>query len=118
MRAALIISAVMHVSLLVGLLARFGTPESFSTAAVAALPVELVTISEETDLTLGRVDAEEVVETPAPETVETDLPDTEIPGATGEEAETTATEEDARATADQSAAPEPAGDEVPVEAEA
>ncbi|MEM6762005.1 MAG: cell envelope biogenesis protein TolA [Pseudomonadota bacterium] len=115
MRTALIVSAVLHLSILIGILGSFGEPDGFSTPAVAALPVELVTIEEETDLTLGEPNETEVVENAAPETVEAPEPPApaETPGATGEEATEIATDENARVNAPESAAPEPAAEPVP-----
>ena len=79
MRTALIVSAVLHLSILIGILGSFGEPDGFSTPAVAALPVELVTIEEETDLTLGEPNETEVVENAAPETVEAPEPPAPVP---------------------------------------
>lgn len=109
MRAAFVVSAVLHFAILAAAIIQFGSVESFSTPAVAALPVELVTISEETDLTQGEVEAEAVVEEAATETVEAEAPPEpeEMPGATGQEAEEIATDENARANAPESTAPEP-----------
>jgi len=109
MRAALIVSAVLHLSLLLAMVLRLGQPEAFATQRVASLPVELVTIADETDLTLGESTAEAVVEDAAPETVEAEeppLPD-ETPGATEEPADEIATDEAARENAAESSAPQP-----------
>ncbi|MEM0907143.1 MAG: cell envelope biogenesis protein TolA [Pseudomonadota bacterium] len=120
MRAALIVSAVVHFMILAGMLVTLPDAEGFSTPSVDALPVELVTIDEETDVTLGRVDAEEVLDEAAPQTVEADAPaepDT-TPGANDAAAEEIATDENARVDAPESSAPEPAGLPEPVEAPA
>lgn len=119
MRAAFIVSAVLHLAILAAAIVQIGRTESFSTAAVAALPVELVTIEEETDLTLGEVEAEAVVEEAAPETVEAaeePAPD-EMPGATDEAADEIATDENARPDGAESTAPEPEAAPEPAPAE-
>lgn len=122
MRSALIVSAVLHIAILAAAIVQFGRTESFSTAAVAALPVELVTIDEETDLTIGEVEAEKVVEEAAPETVEAEEPPApeEAPGATDKPADTIATEDNARPDGAESSAPEPeaAPEPSPVESDA
>lgn len=119
MRTAFIVSAVLHLSILAAAIIQFGSTKGFSTPAVAALPVELVTIDEETDLTVGEVDAEEVVEEAAPKTVEADAPPEpdEAPGATGQADETIATSEDARANAPESSAPAPEAEPTQSETE-
>lgn len=107
MRAALIVSAVLHLSLLLAMVLNLGQPDAFATQRVASLPIELVTIADETDLTLGETTAEAVVEDAAPETVEADAPPLpeETPGATDKPAEEIATEETARENAAESSAP-------------
>ncbi|MEM8855163.1 MAG: hypothetical protein AAGD34_15770, partial [Pseudomonadota bacterium] len=118
MRAALIISALFHFAIVAAAIVSLPQADPFSTPAVVALPVELVTISEETDLTLGNPDATEVVEEAAPETVEADGPPEEMPGATDREGDTIATDENAVESAAESLAPEPSGTPETVEPEA
>ena len=119
MRAALIVSAVLHATLLAALLVTLPQADPFKTPAVNALPVELVTIEEVTDLTEGEVTAEEIVEDAAPETVEAEAPPVpdEMPGATEEPAETIAAVDEAVVSPEESAAPEPVGEPEPPEAE-
>ncbi len=119
MRTALIVSAVLHFTILAAAIIQFGSTKSFSTPAVVALPVELVTIAEETDLTIGEVDAKDVVANAAPETVEAPEPPQpdEAPGATGEADESIATDENARANAPESSAPAPEAEPTPSETE-
>lgn len=117
MRAALIISALFHFAIVAAAIVSLPQADPFSTPAVVALPVELVTISEETDLTLGSPDATEVVEEAAPETVEADGPPEEMPGATDREGDTIATDENAVESPTESLAPEPAGTPETVEPE-
>lgn len=115
MRAAFIVSALMHLAILLAAVISLPDSEGFATAPVSALPVELVTIAEETDLTVGDVREAEVVEDAAETTVETEIapePETQ-PGATGQEADTVATDADARVNADESASPEPAAEPEP-----
>ena len=109
MRAAFIVSAVIHFSILFAAFVTLPDAESFATEPVAALPVELVSIEELTDITEGDVQSETVVEDAAPETVEAPEPPApeEAPGATDTPDESIATEEDARANAPESSAPEP-----------
>lgn len=117
MRAALVVSAILHFGLLAAMLISLPSPGSFSTPPVIALPVELITIAEETDLTIGRADETEVVEVPAERTVEAPEPPepAEQPGATDAPAERVAVDEDAIDSPTQSAAPEPTGPTEPVE---
>jgi len=109
MRAALFVSAVLHLAILAAALLRLTGAEGFSTEPVAALPVELVTIADETDVTEGEADAEAIVEDAAPETVEASEPVApgQAPGATGTPADEIATDENAVADGAQSSAPEP-----------
>lgn len=111
MRAAFLLSALMHAAILLAAIVTLPSGDAFETAPVAALPVELVSIEETTDITVGEVDAQEIVEDAAPETVEAEAPPEpgEQPGASGLEADTIATEEDAIISAEESAAPEPEG---------
>ncbi|MEO1102897.1 MAG: cell envelope biogenesis protein TolA [Pseudomonadota bacterium] len=115
MRAAFIVSAALHLTILLAAVVSLPSVEPFATAAVTSLPVELVTIDEETDVTEGDPNETEVVEEAAPETVEVETPPepTETPGATDTPAEEIATDEDARENAPESAAPEPAGEPEP-----
>lgn len=116
MRAALLVSATLHLAVIAAAFVTLKT-ESYSTAPVAALPVELVTIAEETDLTVGDVEAEELVEEADERTVEAEAapePDAQ-PGATDEPAETVATNEEAVDAASPATAPEPAGEPLPQE---
>ncbi|MBJ3776925.1 cell envelope integrity protein TolA [Acuticoccus mangrovi] len=117
MRNALIVSAILHFSLLAAAIISLPTSH-FETPTVNALPVELVTIADETDLTEGRPEETEVVEEAATETVEAETPpEPEAqPGATDTPADEVATDADAIATAAESSAPEPAGEPEPVEA--
>ncbi|MEM7694677.1 MAG: hypothetical protein AAF318_09515 [Pseudomonadota bacterium] len=115
MNAALLVSAIVHLMILVALIVRLESPDALETAAVAALPVEIVTVAEETDLTVGDERAEEVVETPAEETVETEAAADESPGATERPSDEIAQTETARDTAE-STAPEPEGAPEPQEA--
>lgn len=117
MRGAFVLSGVLHVSIILAAVITLPASELPSTPAVNALPVDLVTIAEETDLTLGEPEAEEVIEDAAPETVEAEAPaEPEAqPGAAEEPAERTATEEDAVDSTEVSAAPEPSGEPDPPE---
>ncbi len=116
MRAALIVSAVLHLSLLLAMILNLGQPDAFATQPVASLPIELVTISDETDVTVGEETAEAVVEDAAPETVEAEEPPLpeETPGATDTPAEDIATDENARVNAAESSAPMPEAEPEPV----
>ncbi|WP_108658528.1 cell envelope biogenesis protein TolA [Acuticoccus kandeliae] len=112
MRAAFIVSAVLHIAILATAIISLPPAETFATPSVNALPVELVTIADETDLTAGDVRETEVIENAAPETVEAETPaepETQ-PGATDAPAETVATEENAIASGAESSAPEPAAE--------
>lgn len=117
MRAALAVSALLHI-VVIGL-AIFGLPQAdpYATEPVEALPVELVTIAEVTDLTAGEVQATEVLEEAAPETVVDEAPpEPEArPGATEKPAETTASDPEAIESTTESTAPEPAGEPDPPE---
>mgnify|MGYP001791526213 CR=1 FL=1 len=118
MRSAFLASLFAHVALLAALLITLPTATPMATPGVDALPVELVTIADETDLAIGDELATEVVETPSPETVEAPEPATETPGANNQEADTVARDADAIVSSEQSAAPEPAAAETPPEPEA
>jgi membrane protein involved in colicin uptake len=115
MRAAFGLSFLLHVSIIVAALVSLPEPETMSTPSVNALPVELVTIAEETDLTVGRPEESEVVEDPAPRTVEAEAPPEPetAPGATDEPAERIATEEEAVDSPEVASAPEPSAREEP-----
>jgi hypothetical protein len=117
MRIALIVSAILHFGILAAMIITLPSPGGFVTPPVEALPVELVTIAEETDLTLGRPEETEVVETPAERTVEAEEPPApeEQPGATDRPADRIAVDEDAIDSQTESAAPEPTGPPEPVE---
>ncbi|WMS43861.1 cell envelope integrity protein TolA [Acuticoccus sp. MNP-M23] len=116
MRTALIVSAVLHLSLLLAMILNLGQPDAFATQPVAALPIELVTIADETDVTLGETTAEAVVEDAAPETVEAEEPPLpeETPGATDTPADEIATDAAARENAAESSAPQPEAEPEPV----
>lgn len=119
MRAALIVSALMHLCILAAAIVTLPS-RGYETAPVISLPVELVTIADVTDLTEGSPDETEAVPSPAPETVEREPepepqpPETPV-GATDEPAATIATDPDAVAAGPESTAPEPAGEPEPVE---
>lgn len=118
MRAAFLVSALLHFAIIAAAIISLPDSDGFTTAPVVALPVELVSIEEVTDLTAGDVRETEVVEDAAEATVETELdaqPD-EMPGATGEEADVVATDEDARVNADLSSSPDPAAEPEPADA--
>ncbi|MCF3933496.1 cell envelope biogenesis protein TolA [Acuticoccus sp. M5D2P5] len=117
MRAALIVSAVLHLAILAAAIFSLPAAETYATPSVNALPVEIVTIADETDLTVGNPEETEVVEDAGPETVEAEEPPApeEQPGATDTPAERIATDENAIDTTAVSAAPEPAGEPEPVQ---
>ena len=120
MRAALIVSALLHLVILAAAIVSLPKSKGFETMPVVSLPVELVTIADDTDLTEGSPDETEVVEAPAPETVEREpepepVPEPQQPGATDAPAPTIATDPDAVAEGPESSAPEPAAQPEPVE---
>ncbi|MEM9221628.1 MAG: cell envelope biogenesis protein TolA [Pseudomonadota bacterium] len=116
MRTAFIVSAVLHLSILSAVLVSLPDADPFAPSAVVALPVELVTIEEETDLTIGNPTETEVLEEAAPETVEVETPPEPeaTPGATDTPSEEIATSETAREAAPESTSPEPAAEPEPV----
>ena len=113
-RGAFILSGVLHGSIVLAAVVAFPEPEAPSTPPVNALPVNLVTVAEKTDVTQGAPEAAEVVDEAAPRTVteadEAAAPEVQ-PGATQAPAERIATESEAVDTASRSAAPEPAAPE-------
>lgn len=120
MRGAFILSGVLHASIILAALVSLPSLDTPSTPAINALPVELVTIEDETDLTVGQPDEEAVVEDAAPETVtqaEAPAEPETQPGAGEAPAERIATEEDAVDTSAVSAAPEPSAPPAPPEPE-
>ncbi|WP_420394078.1 hypothetical protein [Acuticoccus sp.] len=113
MRAAFIVSGLVHLVLLAFAVVSLPSSEGYATPPVAALPIEILTIEEATEITEGRPEETEVALAPAPETVEVPEPPPVAeaqPGASDAPAETIATEEEAIDSPDQSTAPEPSGE--------
>lgn len=115
MRAALIVSALVHLVILAAAVISLPSDKGFATPPVSALPIEIVTIDEETDLTLGRADETEVAVAPAPETVEAETPpEPEAqPGDADTPAEAVATDEKAIDSPVESSAPQLSGEPAP-----
>ena len=97
MRAAFIVSVIVHLMILAAAVISLPNSEGFTPPPVAALPIEIITVDEKTDVTEGKAEETEVVMAPAPETVEVEAePEPEeMPGATDQPADTIATDEDA-----------------------
>lgn len=117
MRAAFIVSAILHLAILAAAIITLPSNQGFTPPPVAALPIEIITIDEKTDVTEGSPQETEIAVAPAPETVESEVeaePET-MPGATDEPADTIATDEEAIESRAESAAPEEAGEPEPVE---
>ncbi|UOM32831.1 hypothetical protein [Acuticoccus sp. I52.16.1] len=115
MRAAFIASGILHLLILAAAIITLPSSQGFTPPPVAALPIEIITIDEKTDITEGNPEEQVVAMAPAPETVEseTEAEPEAMPGATDTEAETIATNDDAIDSQAESSAPDEAGEPEP-----
>ncbi|WP_226573245.1 hypothetical protein [Acuticoccus sediminis] len=115
MRAAFIVSLLLHLVILAAAVITLPSSQGFTPPPVAALPIEIITIDEKTDVTEGKAEETVVAMAPAPETVEseTEPQPEEMPGANDQESDHIATNEDAIDSQAISTAPEEAGEPEP-----
>ena len=117
-RGAFILSSLLHGSIVLAAVVTLPKPDAPSTPPISALPVDLVTVADETDVTQGSTDAAEVLEEAAPKTVadaEAPAEPETQPGAADAPADRITTRSDPADTPSESAAPERADAPEPAE---
>ncbi len=110
MRFSLVVSAIVHFGILAAALVSLPDAGGYEPSPVTALPVELIEITDETDIREGEVDAEAVLEEPADAaTVEAEAPAETAPGLANTPEEGAPNEERANDLTAEASAPEPGG---------